>query len=184
MSSQHSCRRNTFKLVEVCEKGSLVDKLVQDCVTSKSSKQIPPGLCGKPTEALVNINNISTRTLLDTGSTISTISRKFHQENLNNLPIQQVQSLLDIECADGNSLPYDGFIETELQIPGIAENFPALLLVIPDSTYNNSVPLLLGTNILIAISDDQSWPHCSAYGSKMVNTPNFDRVANESHCVS
>ncbi len=34
-------------------------------------------------------------------------------------------------------------------------------------------------NILIAISDDQSWPHASAYGSRMVRTPNFDRVAGE-----
>ena len=34
-------------------------------------------------------------------------------------------------------------------------------------------------NILIAISDDQSWLHASAYGSKMVQTPNFDRVARD-----
>ena len=34
-------------------------------------------------------------------------------------------------------------------------------------------------NIFIAISDDQSWLHASAYGSKMVSTPNFDRVAQE-----
>ena len=34
-------------------------------------------------------------------------------------------------------------------------------------------------NIFIAISDDQSWPHCSAYGSKMVQTPAFDRIAAE-----
>ena len=34
-------------------------------------------------------------------------------------------------------------------------------------------------NILIAISDDQSWLHMSAYGSKMVQSPNFDRIANE-----
>lgn len=32
-------------------------------------------------------------------------------------------------------------------------------------------------NILIAISDDVSFPHASAYGSRMVNTPAFDRVA-------
>lgn len=32
-------------------------------------------------------------------------------------------------------------------------------------------------NILIAISDDQSYPHASAYGSQMVRTPAFDRVA-------
>ena len=29
------------------------------------------------------------------------------------------------------------------------------------------------------ISDDQSFPHASAYGSKMVSTPNFDRIASE-----
>lgn len=32
-------------------------------------------------------------------------------------------------------------------------------------------------NILLAISDDQSFPHASAYGCKMVSTPAFDRVA-------
>jgi N-sulfoglucosamine sulfohydrolase len=34
-------------------------------------------------------------------------------------------------------------------------------------------------NILLAISDDQSWEHSSAYGCKAVKTPAFDRVAAE-----
>ena len=34
-------------------------------------------------------------------------------------------------------------------------------------------------NILIAISDDQSWVHAGAYGSSFVRTPNFDRIARE-----
>lgn len=34
-------------------------------------------------------------------------------------------------------------------------------------------------NVLVAISDDQSWLHASAYGSTMVRTPHFDRVARE-----
>lgn len=34
-------------------------------------------------------------------------------------------------------------------------------------------------NLLIAISDDQSWPHTSAYGCRFVNTPAFDRIARE-----
>lgn len=33
-------------------------------------------------------------------------------------------------------------------------------------------------NILFAISDDQSYPHASAYGAGFVDTPVFDRVAN------
>jgi hypothetical protein len=34
-------------------------------------------------------------------------------------------------------------------------------------------------NILFAISDDQSFPHASAYGTEWVSTPAFDRVARE-----
>ncbi len=34
-------------------------------------------------------------------------------------------------------------------------------------------------NILIVISDDQSYPHASAYGAQFVDTPAFDRVAEE-----
>lgn len=34
-------------------------------------------------------------------------------------------------------------------------------------------------NILIAISDDQSFPHASAYGSTTARTPHFDRVAED-----
>ncbi len=34
-------------------------------------------------------------------------------------------------------------------------------------------------NILFCISDDQSWPHAGAYGTRWVKTPGFDRVAKE-----
>jgi len=34
-------------------------------------------------------------------------------------------------------------------------------------------------NILFAISDDQGYPHTSAYGSEFVNTPGFDRIVDE-----
>jgi N-sulfoglucosamine sulfohydrolase len=34
-------------------------------------------------------------------------------------------------------------------------------------------------NILLAISDDQSWPHAGVYGCKFVKTPAFDRIAAE-----
>lgn len=34
-------------------------------------------------------------------------------------------------------------------------------------------------NILFAISDDQGYPHASAYGCKFVSTPGFDRVAEK-----
>ncbi len=32
-------------------------------------------------------------------------------------------------------------------------------------------------NVLFAVSDDQSYPHASAYGARFVTTPAFDRIA-------
>jgi N-sulfoglucosamine sulfohydrolase len=34
-------------------------------------------------------------------------------------------------------------------------------------------------NIIFAISDDQGYPYASAYGTRFVNTPGFDRIASE-----
>ena len=34
-------------------------------------------------------------------------------------------------------------------------------------------------NVLLAISDNQTWMHAAAYGDKCVETPAFDRVARE-----
>lgn len=34
-------------------------------------------------------------------------------------------------------------------------------------------------NILFCIADDATWKHMSAYGSKFVNTPEFDKIANQ-----
>jgi N-sulfoglucosamine sulfohydrolase len=46
-----------------------------------------------------------------------------------------------------------------------------------------AVPMMAGAdsrpNFLFIISDDQSWPHMSAYGDEVVDTPAFDRIAQE-----
>jgi hypothetical protein len=48
--------------------------------------------------------------------------------------------------------------------------FPALI-----AAEDNPTP----PNILVAIAEDCSWLHFSAYGNQLVNTPAFDRVARE-----
>ena len=42
-----------------------------------------------------------------------------------------------------------------------------------------AVPMADRPNILFVISDDQSYPHASAYGCRGIKTPGFDRVAKE-----
>ena len=49
------------------------------------------------------------------------------------------------------------------------------LVLVPSRADAQSGP----PNILFVITDDQSYPHASAYGSTMVETPAFDRIAQE-----
>ena len=55
---------------------------------------------------------------------------------------------MDIECADGQQLPYIGYTEIQFQLPGHTHLYDCILLVTQNSRYNSEVPLLLGTNTL------------------------------------
>jgi len=71
---------------------------------------------------------------------------------------------LDIECAGGSQLPYSGYIEVNINTPGSTNNFNTyLVLVVPDSNYNQHIPLLIGTNVLNTILQDLHQLHGDKY---------------------
>ena len=108
-------------------------------------------LIGNATEVTIKIEEAECKALLDTGSTVSTINEAFYYDHLQHLALHPIKTILHIECADGNNLPYSGYIEgnitTQIE-PSLEESYPCLLLVVPESNYNRDVPILLGTNIL------------------------------------
>ena len=108
---------------------------------------------GKSSEAAIGIEGISTSPLLDTGSSVSTVSQDFYQRNLSHLDLHQIDQLLKIECADGQPLPYLGNIKADIAIPGISKSTlqPCLLLVVPQTNYSATTPILLGTNFLSSL---------------------------------
>ena len=61
-----------------------------------------------------------------------------------------LDNILKLECADGQSLPYFGYIQIDLQ----SVDFPtehvqsSISLVVTNTEYNSNVSLLLGTNVL------------------------------------
>ena len=60
-----------------------------------------------------------------------------------------LDGLLDIEGTGGIELPYEGYVEVNLQIPGIgAYNQDALMLQVPDSKFGDKVLIQLGTQII------------------------------------
>lgn len=62
------------------------------------------------------------KALVDTVSGISTISEKFYRENLQHRELQSLYDILQIECANGESLPYLGFVEVDFESDGIPIN--------------------------------------------------------------
>ncbi|XP_062606710.1 uncharacterized protein LOC134268467 [Saccostrea cucullata] len=130
------------------------------------SRKLPPGLCGEPTEATILVNGIETKALIDTGSTISTMSKKFYLDYFQHVPIEDIGALINIECADGKHLPYEGCIAVDLQIQDMDNPVPSILLIIPDSPYNLKVPVLLGTNILNTLMETFQRKHGDRYLDK------------------
>jgi len=60
---------------------------------------------------------------------------------------------LDIECVDGQQLPYFDYAKIQFQLLGHTHLYDCILLVTQNSRYNSEVHLLLGTNALSNIID-------------------------------
>ena len=82
--------------------------------------------------------------LIDSGANISSISKSFAQQL--GLPFRQLESLLEIEGSGGIDVPYLGYTEVNLRVPGVKALDEDILVVIQnDSTYSARVPVALGT---------------------------------------
>ena len=144
-------------------------------------------LVGSPNETEVIVGNVKTQGLLDTGSTVSTISQAFYNAHFSDQPKYPVEDILRIECADGNDLPYDGYVELDLSIAtkkGKTNNMilpSCLFLIVPDSKYNAQVPVLIGTNILSSYMDELQYTYGDQY---LQNAPLFTSVFMALRCLT
>ncbi|KAG1946284.1 interleukin-1 receptor accessory protein-like 1-A [Pimephales promelas] len=89
--------------------------------------------------------------LLDTGSQVTTVTKSFYDENLPEQQIKPLYDLLEVEGANGQSVPYLGYVELTITFPkqflGDEYEVPTLALVVPDSG-TSGYQLLVGTNTL------------------------------------
>lgn len=94
--------------------------------------------------------------MLDTGATVSTISEEFYRKQLHDVELHSIEDAIHIECADGQNMPYIGYVcanLTPLGIPTLDKLHDCLFLVVPTSNYNSHVPVLIGTNIIQNLID-------------------------------
>lgn len=86
--------------------------------------------------------------ILDTGSQVTTVPHSFYEHHLAEQEIKPLHDLL--EGANGQSLPYLGYIEMTVVFPpalfGASIEVPTLALVLPDVRANSQPLVLIGTN--------------------------------------
>ena len=107
----------------------------------------PDPLCrliGPRNEVEVIVNDEQVTALVDSGAQISAVSMAFAKHH--GLPIWQLQQLLDFEGFGGVDIPYIGYTQVWLQIPGIqGYNKDILVFIQKDIQYSEHVPVILGT---------------------------------------
>ena len=81
------------------------------------SFKLPSGLVGTRSTAQVTINGKQVNCLLDTGSQVTTVPHSFYEQHLAEQEIKPLHDLLEVEGANGQSVPYQGYIEMTVVFP-------------------------------------------------------------------
>ena len=88
--------------------------------------------------------HLKTGLLLDSRAQLSSITRSKAQEL--GLEVKHLQTILDLEASGGGDVPYDGYVEFNLDIPEVAKfKEDVLMLVVKDSSYGERVPVAIET---------------------------------------
>ena len=104
-------------------------------------------LVGCANDALVVMDGCKVTALVDLGAQVSNISAQLCEEL--GLKIQPLGQLLELEGTGDAAILYLGFVEVNLQIPGIrAYSKVVLLLAIPTTAYTERVPVVVGSKII------------------------------------
>jgi len=133
-------------------------------VESHTTGNIKEGSClskaiGVCPEAIVKLNGIDVRCLLDTGAQVSTITESFYRNHASTLGgFVDITDILRISAANGGDIPYIGYVECNLKALGCTfEEMGFLIVKDPDDDTmkqrKHNVPGVLGSNIFRSMRD-------------------------------
>ena len=119
--------------------------------TENVKSAVAEKLVGQMNEGTAIINGCKTNALIDTGSQVTTISKDFYDQHLTDCDIHPVETL-KVVGAGGQDVPFLGYVSVNISFPeheaGICEETPTFALIVPNTTYNQRVPAVIGTNVL------------------------------------
>ena len=122
-------------------------------ISRSSSSRVFDRLVGRANEGTVQIGDKVFKCLLDTGSQVTTLSAAFYKRHFSDISLQNIDDLLQVEAANGSKIPYFGYIEADVIFHGVIPQgggipVQSLILVVPDTPYNRSVPMCVGMNVI------------------------------------
>lgn len=118
---------------------------------AKSSpiKDLQDRMIGPANESKIRICGKEVLSLVDSGSMVTTISEAFYNSLENKPSLHEITEFhLDVYGANGDSLPYLGYIEAVIELPFMQELLLIPVLVTKDSDFNSKVPVIIGTNVI------------------------------------
>lgn len=155
--------------------------------------KLPRGLVGIKCTAQVIIAGKDTSCLLDTGSQVTTVPKSFYEQHLSDLTLHPLDDLLEVEGANGQSVPYLGYIELSItflnDFVGTDLEVHTLALVIPPLRSAVHEQVLVGTNTLDALyaklQEEPNWSTFQPmqYGYRAVLNILQMRQENSTRCI-
>jgi hypothetical protein len=132
----------------------------KESVSASVCESIFTRAVGKCPEAVVRINGVDVKCLLDTGAQVSTVTESCFRENFA-CELQDVSKFIRITAANGLNIPYCGYFEGTVTVLGKDfEHIGLLVVKDPDdesfSDRKRMVPGVLGSNALKLMQEGDS----------------------------
>ena len=112
---------------------------------------VPSNIIGNAPEITCTVNGVDALALIDTGSQVTSCSYSWFQKHFSDSKLLDISKLLRIESVSGEQLPYHGYFECNISVPvsdTLKLDLMVPVLVVPETSFNRDVPMLLGTNVL------------------------------------
>lgn len=78
---------------------------------------LPRGLVGVRCTAQITVGGKKVSCLLDKGSQVTKVPWSFYEEHLSDCPLKSLDNLLEVEGANGQTMPYLRYVDLTLKFP-------------------------------------------------------------------
>ena len=100
----------------------------------------------------VVIEDVKTVALIDSGATVSTISRSFYQKHCSHRKTSQIEDVfrtdLNLTGFSGEHVPCTEYVALQTILPGLKDPMEVMVCIVGDHCHTNDVPALIGTNVM------------------------------------